>query len=378
MKAKLYGFNGNEFKKHQSTIDDNDFIASLVLVFGNKEIIKGAEFNKTVRSKFPHAEITYCSTAGEICQMDVKDGCAVVTALSFEKTKIKTAKVNSQNFTNSKKTGAELAKKIDPTGLNYLMILSDGATVNGSELILGIEEVLGKDVLITGGLAGDGTNFQSTLVGLNEEPQSGNVVAIGFYGDSLIVEHGSKGGWDVFGPEKTITRSKGNVLYEIDGKNALSLYKEYLGTYADELPGSALLFPLSMSVDYSDETLVRTILNIDNSENSMTFAGDVPEGARVRFMKANFDNIIGAASEAAHETNQENKTPDYALLISCVGRKIILKNRTEEEVEAVAEMYGGNTVISGFYSYGELSPFNGEQKCQLHNQTMTITTFTER
>ena len=110
----------------------------------------------------------------------------------------------------------------------------------------------------------------------------------------------------------------------------------------------------------------------------MTFAGDIPEGSKVRFMKANFDRLIDAASDAANTCLQMNSSEQkLAILISCVGRKIILNNRIEEEVEAVSEVFGNKTMLTGFYSYGEISPLKPMQNCELHNQTMTITCINE-
>jgi hypothetical protein len=245
-------------------------------------------------------------------------------------------------------------------------------------LVRGLNATAAKPLLITGGLAGDGANFQSTLVGLNAQPGEGVIAGVGFYGDRIQVSHGSQGGWEMFGLEKTVTRSKSNVLYEIENKNALELYKKYLGPEADSLPGSALLFPLNVILPDTGAQVVRTILSINEAEGSMTFAGDIPEGSQVRFMKANFDKITNAASGAALQSvRADNVPPKLALLISCIGRKLILQSRIDEEVEAVDEIFNHQTLLSGFYSYGEISPNMQGGNCQLHNQTMTITTFNE-
>jgi hypothetical protein len=176
-----------------------------------------------------------------------------------------------------------------------------------------------------------------------------------------------------------VTRCDKNILYEIDDKSALDLYKEYLGPYKNELPGSALLFPLSIKEPNCDERVVRTILSIDEDEKSMSFAGNLPVGSNVRFMKANFDRLIDGSSIAAQKafTSLSNTQPELIILISCVGRKLILQDRTDEEVEAVRKIFGGRSPITGFYSYGEISPFNPLTRCELHNQTMTITTLCE-
>lgn len=258
------------------------------------------------------------------------------------------------------------------------MIFSDGSMVNGSELVKGLSTQIDKNILVTGGLAGDGTDFKSTLLGLNEQPKEGEIIAIGFYGKNLIVTNGSQGGWDIFGLEKRVTNSSGNVLYELEGQNALELYKKYLGSESKNLPGAALLYPLSVIIPGATKPIVRTILSINEEDKTMTFAGDVPVGSEVRFMKANFKNIKEAASGAAIQTtiNRHDK-PVFSLLISCVGRKLILGSQTSEEVAAVSSSFNDETLLAGFYSYGEISPFNDGGSCQLHNQTMTITSFYE-
>ena len=210
-------------------------------------------------------------------------------------------------------------------------------------------------------------------------PESGTVAAMGLYGDNLKVGYGSLGGWDSFGPERLVTKATANVLYELDGKPALDLYKQYLGDHAKGLPATGLLFPLSLRANEGDTGVVRTILSVNEQERSMTFAGDIPVGSYVRLMKANFERLIDGAAGAAKACHQglAPSTPDLAVLISCVGRKLVLKQRIEEEVEGVREVLGEHAVLTGFYSYGEISPFTRSAKCELHNQTMTITTFSE-
>jgi hypothetical protein len=234
-------------------------------------------------------------------------------------------------------------------------------------------------VTVTGGLWGDGSRFQKTLVVWGGVSESRSIAILGFYGDRLSIGYGSLGGWDPFGPDRLITRSSGNVLYELDGRSALSLYKAYLGEHAAGLPATGLLFPLSLRMTNGATGVVRTILSVDEEAQSMTFAGDVPEGVYARLMKANFDRLIDGATGAARTCYESvTSAPDLAILISCVGRKLVLGQRIEEEVEAVREVLGARTLLAGFYSYGEISPFTPSAKSVLHNQTMTITTFTER
>ncbi len=355
--------------------------AQLALVFGSKPILEERLFYQKMRSLYPNAHILGCSTAGEIQGTQVYDESVVATAVTFEATRIERARIALKEVENAFQAGERLSHALAKDGLVHLFVLSDGLNINGSDLVRGLTQHLPKDITVTGGLAGDGDRFKETLVFCDGDPETGSIAAIGLYGSNLRVGCSSRGGWDPFGPERLITRSRGNILHELDGRSALELYKKYLGEHAKGLPGSALLFPLSLRTPGSRETgVVRTVLSINEEDQSMIFPGDVPEGTYARFMKANFDRLIDGSINAAKSCSGAlgSTPPDLAILISCFGRKMILKQRTEEEVEGVRDVFGDNTVLTGFYSYGEISPFISSGSCELHNQTMTITTFTER
>ncbi len=371
------------------TFKEGNFLAGeadapqLVLLFGGNNALKDEKLFAEIRSWYPASHIVSASTAGEIIDTEVSDDTLVLSAIKFDKTMLRFSQEKINNSEESEEVGKRLASGLSPDGLTHVMIFSDGLFVNGTPLLKGLLSVLPKDVSVTGGLAGDGSRFKETLVGFDAIPESKKLVCIGFYGTNIKIGYGSLGGWDSFGVSRTITKSKGNVLYELDGAPALGLYKEYLGELAKDLPASGLLFPLNLNIktDAGNEVEVaRTILAVDEKEQSMTFAGDMPEGVVARFMKANFDRIIDGASGAANmsiEALGGNKS-ELAILVSCVGRKLVLKDRTEEEVEAVKEKIGAQASIIGFYSYGEICPTAPtERQCQLHNQTMTITTFRE-
>ena len=360
-------------------INSADESAGLVLVFGDRGLMEAADIAQKFKAGYPNARVVFCSTAGEILNNEVADNTLAVTAIEFEKTDIKTSISNIADFKDSHAAGKQLVEALQGGNLKHIIVLADGQLVNGSELVRGMNEVLDGKVTISGGLAGDGPRFQKTLVGLDSNIVAGNLVAIGLYGDHLLVGHGSNGGWDSFGPYRKVTKSKSNVLYELEGKSALDLYKQYLGDLASGLPGTALLFPLSIKMDDDSEPVVRTVLSVSEADHSMTFAGDIPEGSYARLMKANFDRLIDAASGAATNTFTafNGMQPELALLISCVGRKLVLDQRVDEEVESVRDILGSKTFMTGFYSYGEISPLKKSNKCELHNQTMTITAFSE-
>lgn len=378
MKVASILFRNGSFEQQKNDENLNFAEADLVLGFGARELVSDPIIYKRIQEMFPVSNLVLCSSSGEINGTEVLDNTISFTVIDFSSTVIKSSEVNISDFTNSFEAGKSLMENIFPDNLKFVLVISDGGLVNGSELVKGMNTFKRDDVLIMGGLAGDAARFEKTVVGLNKLPSQGQIVALGFYGDKLVLSHGSLGGWESFGLERTVTKSNANVLSEIDDKNVLDLYKNYLGKYADELPGSALLFPLAIKIDDSEEPIVRTILSIDENNSTMTFAGDIPEGSKVRFMKANFDRLIDAASGAAGACLDINSfTPKLALLISCVGRKLILGSRIDEEVEAVSEIFGKQTMLTGFYSYGEISPLKPFADCVLHNQTMTITSLNE-
>jgi hypothetical protein len=357
-----------------------DESVQLVFLFGAAPLLREKTIFQTIGKYYPKAHLFGCSTAGEIYGTQVFDNSIVSTAVSFQFTHIKGEQVKLSKSINSFQAGEKLAKSLRKDGLAHVFVLSDGINVNGSELVKGLSLNLPEGIKVTGGLAGDDEHFHETMTFWDSIPEKDTIAAIGFYGDRLKVGYGSLGGWDPFGPERIITRSSGNILYELDEQSALELYKKYLGEHAHGLPAAGLLFPLSLRTKEGQTGVVRTILAIDEKDQSMTFAGDMPKGAYARLMKANFDRLIDGAIGAA-KTSYEAigpHTPELALLISCVGRKMVLKQRTEEEVEGVREILGNSTVLTGFYSYGEICPFTPDTKCELHNQTMTITVLSEK
>tara|TARA_R110001606_G_scaffold263138_1_gene411789 strand:- start:278 stop:1411 length:1134 start_codon:yes stop_codon:yes gene_type:complete len=351
----------------------------LVLVFGNRYMLESEHIYTEVKDLFPNAHIVFGTTSGEIIDDKVLDGTVVLTAIEFEKSSVVIKRSNIKDYKNNDyKLGESLMTEFPKENLKHLFVISEGSLVNGSALISGLEMVKDTGISISGGLCGDDDRFERTLASYNENPKEGEIIAIGFYGETLEITSSNFGGWTPFGPERIITKSEGNILFELDGKPALDLYKTYLGEKANELPKSALLYPLSVRIEEDSEPLVRTILNIDNNENTMILAGDVPEGSKVQLMMSSVDDIANGAFHAAELAMKEReKIPELALLISCIGRKLVMDQRTEEEIEEVKSVIGENTIISGFYSYGEMAPFSGQDECKLHNQTMTLTLFSE-
>ncbi|WP_339875745.1 FIST signal transduction protein [Olleya marilimosa] len=366
-------------KNWEYVVEKQKLIEPLVLVFGNRFMLEEKTVYQELRQIFPDGHIVFASSCAEISSKTVNQNSITVTAIQFEKSKflIKTSNVLNKDL-DSFKTGNELIKQFPEEGLKYAFVVSEGSFINGSQLTKGMSAATNNNLLITGGLCGDDARFEKTLASYNENPKEGELVAIGFYGDTLEISFSIHGGWTPFGPERIVTKSSGNVLYELDGQPALDLYKTYLGDKARDLPGAALLYPLNVTSEDEDQSIVRSILNINEAENTVILAGDIKENSKVQLMMTNVDHIANASERAAKQAleHRQNK-PELAILVSCIGRKIVLDQRVEEEIEEVIEVIGTDTVVSGFYSYGEIAPFHGEVACQLHNQTMTITLISE-
>ena len=357
--------------------------ADVIFFFGTRRALACGARYRELQAMFPHAHILGCSTGGQIRNADVVDDEITAAAIAFDATKLRVACAPAPCAERSRSCGHAIGQELAAGDLVGMFVLSDGLSVNGSELVAGIIDIVGNTVSVTGGLAGDGSEFQETLVGADCPPRKHIVAAVGFYGPAIRIGHGSAGGWDEFGPRRRISRSRGNVLFEFDGKPALDLYERYLGEDESRgLPGTGLLFPLRIfNPQRPDHDIVRTILAVDRQARSMTFAGDVPEGWTAQLMRGNFDRLAAgsamAARQAADGIGQIRTGDQVAILVSCIGRRLLMGQHTADELEAARAEFDPQITQLGFYSYGEISPHRASGVCELHNQTMTVTTIAE-
>lgn len=376
MKIETYLLENGQWNKNiNDTLDSPN---TLVLLFGASNYSLIENESQILQSKFPNSIIVGCSTAGEIYNNELHENSLCVAIMKFEKTTINLETLNLIEHCDSYNAGKALAQQFNQENLKGLFILSDGLNVNGSQLTKGINSVV-NNIIVTGGLAGDGASFTQTWLLVDGKPQANYLTAVGFYGDNIQISHGSKGGWNQFGINRMVTEAVDNVLYRLDDKPALEVYKTYLGANAKDLPSSGLLYPLMIKEEGYEESKVRTILAINEEEQSITFAGDIPNGSEVMFMRASFAELIDGAKNASNmlDISSYNNEEAINIAISCVGRKLVLGQKVEDEIEAVMDELPENVQQIGYYSYGEISPLtNG--KCDLHNQTMTLTLLWEK
>ncbi|PDT90574.1 hypothetical protein CO669_10415 [Bradyrhizobium sp. Y36] len=357
--------------------------AQLVLYFGSREGLESGERYRELRGLYPDGHIVGCSAGGQIHGDDISDDEVVAVALRFERTQVRLASEIVASRDDSRACGERIARQLAAPDLAGLFVLSDGLVANGNELVAGINGIVGPDLPVTGGLAADATKFEHTLVGVDGEPVPNRIAAIGFYGASFRFAHGCAGGWDVFGPSRKVTRSEGSVVMQLDGEPPLDLYTRYLGEEeAAAMPGSGLAFPMRIHDEAEpDRQIVRSVFAVDRNARSLTFAADIPEGCTAQLMRANFDSLAAGAGEAGRQARSaladEIAGDKLAILVSCTGRRRVMGQRTQDELDAVAAELGDDVVRIGFYSYGEIAPPAASGRCELHNQTMTVTVIAE-
>jgi hypothetical protein len=368
-------FDGDVWEKVPSKNEASQW----VLLFGSRKIAANKEFRAQIKEAYPNAYIMGCSTSGEIAGERIHDHAMVMTAITLDHSSLEAKLLNIQDYADASALGQAAISSLTKEKLRHVFVISDGHTINGSELVAGIQSEVPKGVTVSGGLAGDDDRFEETLVWFDEQMGTGLVAIVGLYGESLSFGCGHLGGWRAFGPKRIITKSKANIVYEIDNQPALALYKEFLGDYATGLPASALRFPLSLQYDDNQGEVVRTILSINEDDNSMVFAGNVGEGLEVKLMHASYENLLDGAEGALElaAASLGKNVPQLSLLVSCVGRRLVLGQRSEEELEVISDSLPDDCVTTGFYSYGEISPIETTGKAALHNQTMTITLMSE-
>lgn len=381
MKVETFYFDSQK-KWSISQFPDFDSEQTLILAFAAPGFERESAPIAEIAKRYPKSKMIGCSTAGEIENTKIMDDSITFAIMQFEKTKIQTIIKTLDGNQDSFAVGKSIVDELYQSDLKGIFLLSEGLSVNGSELAKGLNSRGDRQIVMTGGLAGDRERFEKTWSIYQGEIVSNAIVAVGFYGESIQLGFGHGGSWEAFGPERQITKSNKNILFQLDHKPALDLYKTYLGDKATGLPATGLLFPLGIRQNKTDGApLVRTILGVNEAEKSLIFAGDVPEGYWARLMRTNSENLIQGAQLAAEQAdNMRNpkisQKNSLSIAISCVGRRLILGERTEEEVESIFNVFQGGAKQIGFYSYGELSPRAG-QSCELHNQTMTLTTLCE-
>lgn len=334
----------------------------------------------------PDVTIAGASTAGEITTQGPSNKPSIaVMAFSSDDAEFYGA-VGEHIRYNPTEAGKDVASKVMAMAsgkLDLFMMLPDVLAGNGADIVRGVTEVLGPNALVVGGAAGDDFKFEKTYQYLNDTIYSGAVVGLGIKG-RVLVGVGVKHGWMPIGIPRKVTKSQGAVLYELDGKPAIDIYKEYFGDLAEELEKEklaklAVTYPLGMKVADHPEMLIRDPISVD-SDGSITCAAEMPEGSEIQLMIGSVDEAVKVAEEAAKNALKQLKgaTPRAVIIFNCIARHKLFGERAGEEISAIQKAIGKDVPLIGFYTYGEQAPMNGEVKniktcnAEFHNETVVI------
>ena len=330
-----------------------------------KEFI--VELVENIKNLIPHIQIIGTTTSGEILKGKSFKNSTVLSFSVFENTKIETFYTKYRD--DSYKMGKSLIKQFNFSQEPKVAItFADGLRTNGEEYIKSFSKY-NKNLIVAGGLAGDNEAFKQTIVFTQDAVlESGAVVAL-LFNDDLIVHTQASFGWDNIGKTMQITKSKKNVVYEIDNIKAIDIYAKYLGKdIANLLPKSSIEFPLIVKRD--NLNIPRAIVG-KNSDDSLIFAGNLKEGDKVTFGYGNVDTILEYSDKIA--TSGEFCCAESIFIYSCMARLALMQDSIKEEMKALAEI----SDVSGFFTYGEFYTNKDSKKNELLNQTMTILSLSE-
>jgi len=353
----------------------------LVLVFGAPRFFEHPRLLAALRRAFGAAPLLGCSTAGEIGDDGVGDDGCVITTLRLRSTQLFEATTRLAAMADSYDAGVRLGAQLAPHGVKAVIAFAPGVAINGSALVDGLGAGLGATTPVSGGLAGDSGSFVRTWTLGSNGVSTDEVVAIGLRGADLEFSHGSFGGWKAFGPVRRITGCAENVLTGIDGEPALDVYERLLGEHAAGLPATGLRYPFAIfDTERKEFGPIRTILGVDRARRSLTLAGAVQPASFLMLMHATHGQLVDGARAAAGAA-RKMRAPSgdtLAILVSCIGRKLVMADRIGDEIAAVRGELGARATLAGFYAYGEIGPFRDGATCLLHNQSMTTVWLGER
>jgi hypothetical protein len=317
-----------------------------------------------------------CTTDGEISSEGFSLGSAVLAGIATDQIDFRIS-VAEHLGQNSEAAGAKLARDL-PESTRYIQLFSDGITGNGCGILRGVSSIMGNKLPISGGTAGDDGKFQKTWQFAGERILTDAAVALGFSGDFKLGT-GVRSGWTPIGLTKKVTKASGNILYELNDEPALKVFERFLGKHANKLPEIGVDYPLGLvgqwgDVGEEDYFLLRATMSVNRRDGSISFAGEIPEGAMVNLTCGDISSVLRAAKDAAQLaiTDLGNAKAVMTFCYSCMARKIVLGQRTSEEIELIRETIGPQLPVVGFYTYGEYARLRCNRPSFLHNETVTL------
>lgn len=326
-------------------------------------------------------EIFGSTTSGEFISPEISEGGIVIMMLDMNPAYFKIVFFetgDSSTYETSKQLGIEGQKVF----ANSAFIIASGwLHTDGEQIIKGIEEGFGSDVTVFGGMAGDDLALRAPMVFTYGKQSATGLVAIIIDEDKIDINGIATCGWKPIGITKTITKSSGNNVYTIDDKPALDLVVKYLGLNIDNEPGDNVVanlgayYPLQLEREDAPPVM-RTAMLGNKEDRSLICAGNVPQGAKVRFsLPPDFDIIDTVVAECNELKNEKQHDADAMIMFSCISRYLSFGLMTSEEIEQVQQVW--NTPFIGFFSYGEFGK-SKKGKHEFHNNTCCVVVLKEK
>ncbi len=375
MQVQLYRYTDDWDRPLDARLDSD---TTLVLLFG--EIGPQRDQHAALRSvcaTFPRSIKSGGSRGSDIYEGRLEEYALVLAVIRFEKSRLKRAEYSVTSTEDSHRAGHALGKALQHDDLRGVFLIGAGERIDEEALTLGINRSLSEKVVVTGGVTTHNYRRQTTHI-LSEDCQTrtDSVSAVGYYGDAIRFIASRQEGWERFGIEYKITSSRGNILYTLNHRPALEVYKNHLGKLADKLPGIAARFPLAIQSGHTHRApKIHTIIGIDEARQALLFAQDIPAGHYAMFMKADAHRLLLGACEAARNLSHAYHPPASEALnitVSSMRRKRLLLHRTDEEPKMVRHFLPSGIHQVGFYSDGTIAP-TGSGQSTADRQTLVLT-----
>ena len=359
-----------------------DYI-DLVIVFCSIDY-KPENVVKGIKQIVPEAKIIGCSGTSIIMPTEIGKYSIAVLAIKSGDIKFGLSFASNLNEKDIRIAGQELAKmsmhNLPSAKRDIFLMLSDGLIKNPSELINGVQDILGRSFPLIGGAASDDLKFTRTCQYYQNKIFTNAAVGV-LLGSINNFGLGIKHGWKPLGKPHKITFCKGNVINKINGKPAINMYIDYFGQEAQELykiklSRIAVLYPIGINIPGEDEFIIRNVLQA-REDGSLVCQGDIPADSQINLMIGSKDFCIQAAKDAALEAKKElkNKPASLIIIFDSITRSKLLGRNSFEEIRSVREILGMSAPIIGFYTYGEAAPLkalNYRGKSYFHNATIAI------
>lgn len=341
---------------------------SFLLCFGNDK-----EIYSTILEELPQIPMIGASSTGQMSGRGHTEEGITAAFFHFDKAVVKTTRVKFDHWEDGEKVGNKIIENLQSDDLKGILVLSEGLKLNCSKMVEAIAAKKGDGVALAGGLAGDVFTYSDIFVVDNKDGiRDDSVVAVGFYGDSFHMDVFAHSGVTPMGIEREVTKAKDYALYELDGKPALDVYKQYFRT--DDLAKmekEIVKFPFSITNNYIEEGVIRTPLTFTEDGQGIQFTGAIPEGSRVRMMQSASSKFLDGVYDLSEKVKQAEKNSDSSIIaISCACRKLVLGAIVDQEAEILCDELDKKSIV-GFYSFGEIGS-NEHNESYLYNQTLTL------